>query len=622
MKTKMWMLLVVAVAAGVGKQWFMLIIPGFVAAMYSGEKRWQGTEKLMWGMVWSLAYWVVVLWLSKWVSLPIWVYQWLTLLGTMVYILFTKREMELLSGGWGWVAGIFGLVIVGLYAQVYWGQLAPAGTDMTMQGYIARQIVETGGFPKTYRPLLPVDHFGLYPVGFPMLAAGVTLWDGMPVYQSVLFMTFVSFVIMSFGLYLLGRVFFSPIVSAVSAGVVVFLSYYVHSYLAWGGAPTVLSAAFCVLTVVVAMEMIGEDRFKPGLIILALAAFFTHATVAMGAVFVGVGVLLVGLGIFGKLRKYTWKHKRNLAWLICFLPLILTYGSYRFSSQQESFFKTWQRKSSFSWTGNIKTAITSVPWYVREMYGDLVPVAAMIGFVGLLVYDKKWGILVGVAYLGIAAIVINSQYWVLPFSQILYPDRILMLLVVPFLLSIGWYVGLIGKKLGEDEVGKGGGFTKAMWAMILGLVMLFVYWSARDSYREVLSVSVRNVSLTFNDLNAMEWLKEHTAVGDVIINDWRDGGMWIPAVIYRPVTFYHTNPLDEGELDRDLAGVEPRWLYVGEDMVYSQDPLLRRGLARSLVEKYPASFILEHAAGGAQVYKIIDNEVWRQNAYEDELYVP
>lgn len=73
-------------------------------------------------------------------------------------------------------------------------------------------------------------------------------------------------------------------------------------------------------------------------------------------------------------------------------------------------------------------------------------------------------------------------------------------------------------------------------------------------------------SVTPADMEALAWLAKHTTERDLIQNNYGDAGLWIPAIIYRPITDAHVNIMYLHRL-KELEG--PKYVYVGKKCVYA-----------------------------------------------------
>jgi len=325
----------------------------------------------------------------------------------------------------------------------------PPGGDMSMHTYNARLIIDSDSIPNTHRPLLPIDSFGEYPIGFAVLAASTSLMAGLNVQDSALLWTGLSYVLLHFGLFLLLRVWFGPAVSLVTAAMVAFLVFAPQSYSEWGGNPTVLSFAFILAALGLLFSLKENHRF-PSLFVQA--SFWAGALLIHSIPFLCATYFLLAFGLCFSARAVALKRAADLknyaAWcalvvaiaLVLVAPFLAGY-SVNVSDDEIGWVKWWQREADHVWHGTIHNCLWAIPLYVDGLFRHYVLVFAILGlFLSTLSWRIRFSVML--TSLMLLALTLNSQYWLLPFSYALYPERMAMMLLAP--MSILW-AGLVAR---------------------------------------------------------------------------------------------------------------------------------------------------------------------------------
>lgn len=553
----------------------------------------------------SMAFWVVSFWSLKYAGVSL-----LTGAYTIILVSFV------LLGALAWKRGNGiaivldrqeGLVLLLLGAamalrlSLYWRQvLAPAGADMSMHGYIAALIVDRNAVPSSHHPLLPIDGFGAYAVGFHTLTALISLVGGTPVYRSALLMEGITFGLLTAAFYLFLRAFWDREIGVVVALIATFLPRDPQNYVAWGGVPTILSLAFVVIGLTLLQmfhERTSTGHWLPCAFLLA-ASFLTHAIPVVGSFY----ALIPVAAYWGIRSLYVSPNKirpvvRNLLGVsmvaaVLLIPYLPDLVSTEVSATEIKWVQDWQRvNSGAAWGGTFANAITTVPQYLKEkVYGGPFLILSSLGFIALVLRRPSLAMPSLIFSLTVVGLVINSMYWVLPLSYAIYPERMALMLLLPFSLSIGALVGgvrhFLGRFVPKDVI---------IWAVSGLMLVISVYENERTFYR----ISMEYSLVTAADLQAMQWLRENTGPDDVVSTTYGDAGLWIPAIAFRPITDPHATPFYFDELREGLRSLEAKYVYVGARRVYGEP------IARQQFDARPDTFRKVYERDGVTIYEIV-----------------
>jgi hypothetical protein len=479
----------------------------------------------------SLSYWISSFWVLKYIPIPLHMFVFFSL--ALSFILSLKGRWHVSVGTllWFLLLAIPGIV-------VFSRQIAPAGADMSMHAYLAKVIYLRDGFPTTLRPLVPLDQFGKYPIGFPTIIADMMLVNGLPVYTNALLLSVFTYWFFAASLFALLRTRFPFIISALTTLLVVWTSVTPNDIIEWGANPTVLSLGFLIIALTVR---------RPILVLVSIStAIFLHymlpvALLYFPLLFVAPGVLSFANGHLGLdpfALRYVWGlHQQEL----------------------------------IEWSG-----IGNPIRFIQNTLGAhffFLYLAAL----AILIFRRSRSIWVhGLSVAGIGILILNAQHWWLPLSPVLYPKRVVLLLLIPASVAIAEVLTSMAKRRVMLVIG----------AMLLALML-----------RERVTVSVRNFvdsgrfsTVTHDDLTAFAWLAANTTPNDVVLNTYHDAGLWIPAIAERQITTYHTNPIDMEKLGNNIG--KETYVYRGAKSLAPQTTAV------------PIDYELVFSSGEAKVYKV------------------
>jgi len=553
-------------------------------------------EKLLLAVSISFAYWIIGFWWLTIVPIPLtlWVYLSLGAGALSVGWLGTRRKP--LTGmriGYSGSIPFFLFLVVIIIPQLLlmWGQVVPSGSDMSMHTYIASVILRANQFPNSMAPLVPVDHFGLYPFGFSTLTAVMGIINGLPAFTNALLLSSIAHLLFDYALYLILRARFSPLISAMAAVMVGWVSYNPHLYIAWGANPSVLSLAFLFLAV--ALGIAGNKPTNKWLIVLFItASFLTNYMFVIAGLYIALPVIVMLLITSGKKMMFL----KNIFWgvsgfCILTLPLIgkTITSAWQIPDATRKFVQALHYEEIAAWTGAISLKgfgeIIGIIMGITDQY--------LILFFGLSCillfrnYHKTVLLLLYVTGM-VCVFIVNARHWWLPWSSVLYPYRTTLILLIP----IAWGAALL-----FDHLKKKNPLVYAMSVMVVLIVFL-----PRLQFFRFLTEAKAAVSVTRTDMTAMTWLASHSNEQDVIWNRYEDAGLWIPAIISRPISLYHTNPVDLSLLASGATRL-PTFAFIGATV--AQERPIAEEVATMFPEALLWRFDIVYHNGDTAIYRII-----------------
>lgn len=588
-----------------------LLLPGAFLLFHPIAKKLGVIEILVGTSFFSLSGWICLYTLLKFVPLQL---SHLLTGGTLLlapfflYMLFKKKVHIQARLGDFFVFLLLCIPFL-LLSKIITQQIVPGGSDMATHSYIARVISYYNGFPDTMQPIVPVDHFGFEPVGMPFLIAAFSILSDVPIHTVGLILSVATYPLLVIASYVFLRQFFSKGASLLAAFSTFFMNQHIAGYLTFGAHPTTLSIVFLFVAMFwVAAHM--RHRVQPSAIsgvvlgVFVSASFTTHQIPLIAVMYFFAPLLLTWV-----IRHRSVKSAR-LALFLCVLTVTVFSASFIASIQPISehtikYLRAWQGEhEQIGLKGDALSYLITVPNYLLRQTGEYW----WILFVP--------GILLGITYTGITRkihtfftlglfvyflIILNSQYWFLPLSEILYPDRVT---TVATILCV--YFVAVTIQASQHFIQKILNHPQPFPQKVVGYLSIFVVLSffstqffkiAKHIHGYTIDDSLKQSSVTTNDLAAMQWIEKHTIQMAVVDNTFSDSGVWIPAIIGRRVLHNDASPHTFDALGAGVRKLIATHAFVGEKTVYAET---FEGHHEALTKN---GFVLVFQQGESKVYE-------------------
>jgi len=517
----------------------------------------------------SVSYWVISFWFLTYIPIPLNLFLSLSLIASfllgMVLWRTQSRKPTLHPKTIGINALLLGLFLLLALPAITFAtnQIAPPGADMSMHAYLAKAIYLKNGFPTTLRPLVPLDQFGAYPIGFPTVIADMMLLNGLPVYTDALWLSAFTYWFFAVSIYCFLRSRFPRPISMVTTVLVSWVSMTPNDFIEWGANPTILSLDFLIIGLTFLSYL--NDRWSLVFLFASVyTAFLTHYTVPVGLMYVSLPVLLLlGKPIMRQLAN--WRRIKPIVLVCVFLPLPfllhLRWDVGQVSETTRAFVAGLHQEELSQWSGaRDLSALTGVTRFLLTTFGSPILTLYLLAVLLLALHNRRKSMLHVIGIAGISLLVMNGRSWILPFSPLLYPKRVALLLLI--FMSLGIADGLQRAIHALSAHGiRENDRRKRIW---YALGILFIGYT----YSPVMHINLRRFTasgrlsvVSKEDIAAFAWLAEHTTTDDIILNNYEDAGLWIPAITNRSITLYHTNPIDMDKLNTTQRS--PTYAYVG-----------------------------------------------------------
>ena len=573
-----------------------LLLPGLLV---SSLMRYPQRDPLCWLatlLCTALGTWITAFWMIRLVPLSLAQLVALAAAASLVGVTVRRREIfDLLVKQLEWrgphavALVLLGGVLLVRFVPLLVTAVAP-GADMSMHSYIARLIIDADGIPVSYRPLLPIDDFGTYAVGFSVVSALFASIGGLGAAQACFGMACAVHALLTLVVYGYCRQYTSSRNALLAALLVTFVVKDPQRHFQWGGNPTVLALALVGQGLIFLHAILDGERWRCAVVGGALcfaAAALTHSVLPYALVYYGAAPVL--------LRLYHAPARARVEMLarvvliaavtvVLAAPYLLQFDL-DLTQAEIDWIRAWQRRPSHAPVGpDWLLPLTSV-FQIGRRLGFVFLAVLVAATAWVLMKDRRALVapVLGVAV--ILALVVNAELWILPASYALYPDRIMLLMIFPgSQIIIRAFESLNRLALASGPAHRLG------IPVLIGIGAVFHLWHFYlNAYRWV--------SVTENDLQVVAWIEQNVPAGTVIENNYGDAGIWIPALAGRAVLRPHVNVVYLDDIKPWQDRTQPRFIFVGEHRVYTDGPYGPDG------DIDPTGMAERFRRGGATVYE-------------------
>ena len=553
-------------------------------------------EKIPLGIIGSFAWWITGFWFLRIVPISLSAFITVSFIFSVLLLAlrFSRGSFSFGPARTNLTAFLFFALILIPLSPLFHATVPP-GKDMSMHGYMATVIRNKNGFPVSMRPLAPVDHFGFYPVGLPVLAAGLSEVNALPISANLVLLDLCTLWLFAAMLYVLLRIRWPVLPSMLAAALVTWANTVPMAILSWGAAPTVLSFVFLFSAFTVPL---------PFSFALIFASFLTHYIIPVAAVYFGIPLLFLFWNPIRSQIKAYIRSPKPLAIFLITIPLLwhVRNFSFRVTPAVARYVSGLQQADLTAYTGapgwnillaSIRFLETNFSHPIFALYGLAVLTILILGNWRHLVWQA-------VLLLVLLALIMNSRYFVLPFSLLLYPDRIVLFGILPAAFGIAEGATVFLRETYASVIRHTQKNNLLLHAVFVSVIAYMVLPVLRVNSR-IFTTAVRLTPVTASDLTAMNWIRTHTPPAATIFTNENDAGIWIPAIAERAATSYQTNPID---MMARMPLPAPSYAFSGSRTLTENglDPVMVS------VREHPGNYRLVFSQGNAKVYRVLPEQ--------------
>ncbi len=308
------------------------------------------------------------------------------------------------------------------YTTTLFFHYVPFGMDGSMHATAAAAIGRAGGLPDSHAPYLPELALPPMNLGLPAVAGVAMRFGGEPA-AVMLAAHHLTFTLLILATYLLLRTWIGRTPAALIAVASTWMARGTQASLGWGGFPTVMSVAVGLLAARLLLEQSRSANWRTALV--------TGASIAAIPLIHGVGggtwlycvAPWVALATFLTARD-RWATVRGFALSgATAASVLLAYraaGMPDVTADDLEWTRQWQRQAAPLGENVLVGAID----FIRKDSGSVIVLAGWAAL-GVLALRRQWlaAGLLAAAWLTLTLVVANGQWWILPASFLLYPER-------------------------------------------------------------------------------------------------------------------------------------------------------------------------------------------------------
>lgn len=440
---------------------------------------------------------------------------------------------------WPFIAAFLFIFLVSLLVRFLHIRtlVVPAWIDSVHHTLITQLIVNQGGVPQSYEPLLPIGRF-IYHFGFHSLVAVFHWLTGLEIPRAMLVVGQVINGLMVLSAYLLVKCLtgrrLAGLFGALIVGLVSTMPAY---YVSWGRYTQLTGLVLLPSAIAFTMRSVGRSPACPRRRLSSL--------------------MLAAISLAGLLLT----HYRVLIFYGCFVLAYLLYQTFNHRGGSSGVLRYWSRAATvcllavlltLPWLVNLARALLPLATLPSRMRGtpsynvvphDLITVRHNRELIALSLCGLFWGlykreraVILTALWVAIVIFVTNPTILSLPSTWLVNNASLAISLFVPFAIMGGYLLASLFVRWSLVN-SSGGHWSFRPWSLgILSLVIGSVaLWGASG----MLSiVNPSTVLATRDDVAAMDWIRRHVpsdAVFLINVRHWQggtyvgtDGGYWIP----------------------------------------------------------------------------------------------
>lgn len=555
----------------------LFYVPGILLLLFPAD-RGKTATLLITILCASLSYWIILFWWLQFLPLT---------LTSLYYGTLTLTALSLL--GWGvffpcatkFTFSTQDFIIICTFLAVGLFRFAPmasvpvpSGADMSMHAYIAALIAHANGIPESYQPILNIEPFGTFPVGFHVLTALISLIGKIAIYRASFLMTCFVYAALTFVLFALLNTCFTWLPSLVTAVCCSFLTRDPQRFVCWGGNPTIFALTFLIALIPLLTELESHPLRNTLLAAsFSCAVLLTHTVIFVQSAYVLPFALLAARPAAKRLNKFNIFLLLLVAtlFLLSAAPYLLNLDRRLVTDSTLDWIRNWVRNTEHAWQGSVEDWFWTIPAYLRErlmrrnLSGTALQLAACYGAIVSAKKNLRALSFCLAFLLGCVLLIANSRYWLLPFSSTIYPERVAVMVIVPLSVLVAAGLTDLSVRIAHLPFFTRASVRRATLAILLVVLAISCFQHGRRFYTTCIG---RLAMVSEDDLQAILWLRANSPPAALVENNYGDAGVWIPAIAGRPVTEPHINVvyLDKHPKPIDTAS----YVFIGARCIYPE----------------------------------------------------
>jgi len=307
--------------------------------------------------------------------------------------------------------------------------IAPPGGDMSMHTLLSRIAVDHDVLPATQTPYYRGVPYGSYPIGFHGLVATLATL-GLSLVTASLLVSAYAHALFAAAVAVQVRQWTTWPIAACTALVATFAVRDPQAYIGWGGNPCVLGFALLLFAVVATRRAFDHPRPSNLMVaaILVAGTLAIHATAGAVLALVLTFLALAHLGVHRSARALATVTVVAVLALVIAVPVVDDLVGTEFSAEELQ----WLREHHLRPPQSPALTAALLPDYWKYLGGDVALILGMLGFLARLRGEWRALIVASSMLVVLPYAVIAFRHSGLPGAEVAYPERVLLILVVPW----------------------------------------------------------------------------------------------------------------------------------------------------------------------------------------------
>jgi hypothetical protein len=532
----------------------------------------------------SVSFWVLMVWIAFTAHIPLQGMLWVVLgmFIAMTAMGLFRNPIEWKRPSFNIAHLIFGLGIL-LILFPFVMMTIPPGCDITMHGYITRLIINNNGVPLTYDPFLPDSPFGGYSAGYQALTALIA--GVLPIFlqEAINSISVLVYVLLLVNMGAFYRLFVTGKHAMLAAVFTFFIAGSLKTTIGWGGNPTILAMALCICFFTLLINGMKERNTT----VLWFAAVpvaavpMVHAIPAVACIYISIPV--VAYLVFANLNDWKWLFKNlfmmgGIAGLLV-LPFALNFHNDS-SAELTRMIRDWQdTMMNDTLTDSLGHNLLACLTQIIYRAGDPMAIIFAFCLVVMMINGVRKAVtllLLMIAYLYL--LIVNCGYWVLPLSEILYPERVMYFIIILMGIPLAYFLPFLSAWSLTTSPKRW-----IQYALFIG----FFGMGIASFWNEFVLRILRDNKIVCDApaMAAFSWAETSTPTNAQFTCTYADMGMWIPAFSNRATIGTHIHFIHE--ITQRFKVMEqldvPRYYWVTVDDIKDQTPMIAKVKGKKLV---------------------------------------
>jgi len=366
-------LLSLFLAAIIWKPILVFIMPGILILFIPAFKKIDLITLIAYILGISMSFWIVSFWFLKYLPINLTNFfiliSLITLLATTYFLIKKSIPYKITLKKYNFILIILFLFVIALRLIPIFYNTSSAGADMSVHTYVTQLIVNANGVPNNYHPILMINKFNSYPVGFPTISALISIVGNTPGFKGVFVFDCLTYAFFTLFLFVFLKRFISWEFAFISSVGFTFFTANPQSFSFSGGTPTIFALALFIFFISLLDRTENNNKWIIFFSAISLASvLLTHSSIFIQSFYVFGFSFLTYI-----LLKKEYKNDRWIKYFLIIIlffmiitPYLINFDYEIATPKTQDKIKDWVRNTDHAWQGKIYDFIWTIPIYIKN----------------------------------------------------------------------------------------------------------------------------------------------------------------------------------------------------------------------------------------------------------------